>query len=442
MKKIKLSVIAVLALILIQNQTNAAPGDLDTTFGSGGKRVITTLGSPVYGPKAAIQPDENKYVIATSVYNPADGYYSQMMVKLNRDGTFDSVLAGGFGVIYEYLTDSAGRRLQTVVLDVKILPSNKILVLSSGRGISPTIYVLTQYNPNGTIDTSFGTRGRIFISAFAPKFVEIKPDGKIIVAGHDFSGTVRDLAVAQFNPNGLYDSTFDGDGIAKVDLYSRPDCAPGCSAVDSLYDLKIQPDGKIVVLGRSRGTDGKDYVGIARLIKNGQLDWYFDNDGKTAWVDYPTASLSLSMVIQSDGSMVVCESVIAGGGYYVPKLVKLSAFGAYVDSQNALPTYSYNIVIAKQSDDKIVEISPINSEPNKDFGTARYKSDLYSDVSWNLGDFLATDFTPAGSISFRSDIPTDIVIDSFNKPLIVGVTYEPSGSTLPARLAIVRLLPD
>ncbi len=69
MKTIRLLTIGILALVFLQNQTNAAAGDLDTTFGSGRKLVITALGN-VTEPKVAILRGGNNYIIAATLSNP------------------------------------------------------------------------------------------------------------------------------------------------------------------------------------------------------------------------------------------------------------------------------------------------------------------------------------------------------------------------------------
>ena len=71
----------------------------------------------------------------------------------------------------------------------------------------------------------------------------IQADGKLVVVGatyqnNDFSG--EDFVVARYNPDGTLDRTFGSRGRVRTDF-------PGLAAVPS--SVVIQPDGKIVVAG-------------------------------------------------------------------------------------------------------------------------------------------------------------------------------------------------
>ena len=70
---------------------------------------------------------------------------------------------------------------------------------SSGKPINTTIisdedFVVTRYNTDGTLDNSFGIRGRVRTDfpglAAVPSSVVIQPDGKIVVAGGPFRSSL------------------------------------------------------------------------------------------------------------------------------------------------------------------------------------------------------------------------------------------------------------
>ncbi len=90
-------------------------------------------------------------------------------------------------------------------------------------------FALLRFNPDGRLDPSFGTDGRVFSDAFsAGEGVALQPDGKIVVAGSP--------KLTRFRPDGSLDPTFGTNG-AIVTFWAR--------------DVAIQPDGKIVVVGMS-----------------------------------------------------------------------------------------------------------------------------------------------------------------------------------------------
>src|SRR4051812_48305051 len=73
-------------------------------------------------------------------------------------------------------------------------------------------------------------------------------DGKIVVGGwSDVSGN-GDFAILRYNADGSLDLTFGGDGKVSTDVGSAQDIA---------FDLIVQPDGRILLAGRS--FNGLDY---------------------------------------------------------------------------------------------------------------------------------------------------------------------------------------
>ena len=100
----------------------------------------------------------------------------------------------------------------------------------------------------------------------------IQPDQKIVIAGSTyndgiFAGTShgQDILVARYNPDGSLDTSF-GDGGGKSITPSATGFGKA-SAADAAYSLALRPDGKLVVAGNS----GSDSM-VARLFSNGQLD--------------------------------------------------------------------------------------------------------------------------------------------------------------------------
>src|SRR3954469_3826209 len=111
------------------------------------------------------------------------------------------------------------------------------------------------------LDLGFGSGGRVLTgfpdendNAYA---VALQPDGKIVIAGATYRG--YDGLVARFNPDGTPDRSFDGDGIKTIDS----------GGIETLADVAIQPDGKIVVAGST--TQGFD-AAVYRLTAQGELD--------------------------------------------------------------------------------------------------------------------------------------------------------------------------
>jgi len=104
-------------------------------------------------------------------------------------------------------------------------------------------FALARYNENGSLDTGFGTAGRVatdfgsrYDSALA---LALQADGKIVAAGAT-SAAVTSFALARYNTNGSLDTGFGSGGKVTT---AFTDSHAGASAV------KVQSDGKIVAAG-------------------------------------------------------------------------------------------------------------------------------------------------------------------------------------------------
>ena len=107
------------AFPLVQAQS-VAPGDLDTTFGSGG-RVITSITSDIDDPtRVRIQPDGK---IVTVGYNLNNGFAppDSFLVRHNADGTVDN----SFGTNGSVVLSPSNEVIR--FNDFVILPDGKLL---------------------------------------------------------------------------------------------------------------------------------------------------------------------------------------------------------------------------------------------------------------------------------------------------------------------------
>jgi uncharacterized delta-60 repeat protein len=199
-----------------------------------------------------------------------------------------------------------------------LLSGGKILLAGvSDRATSgPTDddFALARYNADGTLDTSFDGDGRV-TTAFGPKndgagAVIVTRGGKYVAAGEAIvGGTTDSYAVARYNTNGGLDSTFSGDGKQTVPF--------GATGNDFGSGVKEQSDGKIVVSGEANsGTATGSDFGLARLLGNGNLDPTFAGDG-TVTTDFAGSFDSISeLAIQRDGKIVAAgDSVIPGTAF-------------------------------------------------------------------------------------------------------------------------------
>src|SRR3954470_1394584 len=258
----------------------AAPGDLDPSFGMGGKtvtRFFNNGGIEINYPRAiALQPD-GKMIVAGRAYSSQTGD-DFAIARYNPDGTLDA----GFGSNGLVRTDFFG--LTDQAMGVAVLPDGKIIaggfaVVGFINNQADAAFALARYNSNGTLDAAFGSGGKVttnFFDSLDEAFAMVlQPDGKIVLAGFVTQGIDNgeryDFAVVRYQPDGSLDATFGNGGKTFTDFAGRGDRA---------YWAALQPDGKIVLAGVAYGVTTDADFALARYNTNGTLDITFNGTGK------------------------------------------------------------------------------------------------------------------------------------------------------------------
>src|SRR5215471_5387552 len=293
--------VALILLIVVPSPLRAADGDLDTTFGSGGI-VITDFGGDDVATSVALQSD-GKIVAAGRTL--VGGVSSFALGRYNSDGSLDTT----FGTGGKVTTDSLG---DAFALSIR---SDGKIVVAGGRTQSPSNFALARYNSDGSLDSTFGSGGKVERTDFSGLFVALvlQPDGKIVVAG----GKNGDFVLVRYNGDGSLDTTFGSGGTLTTDFSGRDDEA---------YALAIQSDGKIVAAGRTTTTSGSvmsDFA-LARYNSDGSLDASFGTGGKvTTAFPSPFPGAAYSMALEPDGKIVA-----AGGGLDVESGIRLARYNS------------------------------------------------------------------------------------------------------------------
>jgi len=138
--------------------------------------------------------------------------------------------------------------------------------------------------------------------------VAIQEDGKILVGGEagDSGETNWDFALARLKSGGALDTTFSSDGRVLTDFDDH---------YDGIWDMVLQPDGKLVAGGWAQVSTGDNYrFALARYKTGGGLDTTFSGDGKlTADLDPVENDYVEGVELRSDGRIVADGYVNTGG---------------------------------------------------------------------------------------------------------------------------------
>jgi uncharacterized delta-60 repeat protein len=339
-----------------------------------------------------------------------------------------------FGTVGIVTTDNGDTN--ELVRDLAVQPDGKIIAFGYGGDNFSTSRraVVVRYNPNGSIDSTFGTSGRVIISNVGAIGLALQPNGKIVVAGMIGTAPNRDFYVARLNSDGSFDATFNGTGAVILDLRGTNDTARA---------VEIQPDGKIVVGGGSArpGSDSQNEFALARLNADGTLDTSFDGDGKVfTMISAPGDDGSaVTLAIQSDGKIVAAGSVFIADAPGATRIetfatVRYNSDGSldttfdgdgkvttrFVSTALFMATPSNTAAsVLVQSDGKIVVVGSAGAccmpIPSSQIAVVRYNADGSLDASFAT-DGKALIFFP--SLNFASAAAAAIQAD--DKIVIVG----------------------
>lgn len=291
--------LALLALLFFGATTiTAAPGDLDPTFGNGG-RIPPPSGSQniSWATGIAVQPDQKIVVLGTDNYRV-------VLTRFLPDGTLDPSFGTG-GRVYTDL----GATMFSASTDIVLQTDGKIIV--TGSGVSGA-YAL-RYLSDGTLDPTFDEDGKVLIRSgitlVSPytglSFVTtscrpaVQSDGRILLGCGEWLWE-EDYwnVILRLNSNGSIDMTFGGGigGPGRVYL--------DANELDYPYYIALQPNGKIVAASSFNLVGGRSVV-LTRLNNDGSVDASFGNSGKVVTSSSEFHLDTRALTLQPDNKMVV-----------------------------------------------------------------------------------------------------------------------------------------
>jgi len=160
-----------------------------------------------------------------------------------------------------------------------------------------------RYNTDGSLDATFGTDGIVTTPIGSAEDIAyalvIQSDGRIVAAGSSFNSASNkhDIALVRYNANGTLDTGFGTGGKVTTTIGSINDYA---------YALGIQSDGRIVAAGKSYNGSNFDFA-LVRYNANGTLDTGFGTGGIVTTPVRKGEDIAHTLSIQSDGRIVQQE---------------------------------------------------------------------------------------------------------------------------------------
>jgi uncharacterized delta-60 repeat protein len=266
-------------------------GIIDTSFNFDGRAIADFIYDWAEARAVAIQED-GKIVVTGIGFrdNFTDYDYNVLLARFNTNGNLDTSFGSNGLVITDFGGNESSRALA-------IQGDGKIIIAGN---ISGQNFLTLRYNVNGTLDSSFGDKGKV-ITVFGLAYanaIAIQKDGKIITAGS--SSSSNSSIIVRYHSNGILDTSFGNAGIL-VNNYGYQNTI--------FNSIAIEPNGFILAAGASGGGLGCSMF-IVRFNSFGDLDYHFGMNGK-AIVDFDGFNSEATKVnLQKDSKIVLIGSTI------------------------------------------------------------------------------------------------------------------------------------
>jgi uncharacterized delta-60 repeat protein len=427
----------------------SANGALDSAFGSEGK-ILMDVGEPIIGSfgaaKVASQAN-GRFAVTGSVFNENTYHQDLVVVRYLADGSFDPTMG--------YTITSVDNNADHLASELLFFPDGRLLVVGNiiNSENDTRNILLLRYAQDGALDPTFDSDGILITDLGATidqsaTAATLQDDGKIVVAGSvGGEDPISQLLVLRYNPDGSLDSTFGNSGAAIIDL------APALYLYSRAYHVVVQANGKLTVLATLSGYDETsdsdvNKFAVVQLTAAGALDTTFSGDGIVT-TDLPSNIGIADTAIQPDGKIVIAGS--AREDQYEPgdfALMRFNTDGS-VDTtfgangivvQDMGNTRNDDIsALALQADGRIIASGSVDVDSfgYSQFLTARFTTDGALDASFGNNGQIRTNFDV---YDYAYSGASDLLIQNDGKILAAGSTAGEYPD--PAHIALARYLGD
>jgi uncharacterized delta-60 repeat protein len=358
----------------------ARAGDLDPSFGSGGKVVTDIAGQLDEAFAVAVQADGKIVAAGRADESDVSALSDFALARYLRDGTLDP----GFGVGGKVKMDFTGAGGDDRVNALAVQADGKLV--AAGHALDD--WALARFRQDGTLDPSFGAGGKVTTALGGQiRALAIQADGKLVAAG--VAGS--DFALARYLPDGTLDAGFGTGGIVRTGF-------PGVFFAEA-HALAIQADGKLVAAGSA----GAAAFALARYNPDGTLDPGFGTGGIVTTAFGGFFNEANALVVQ-EGEKIVA----AGQNFGATSDFALARYrangtldpsfgvGGKVTTGFAGGGTAAGLVV--QADGRLVAggTADAGNGSGPDFALVRYRANGSLDPSFGVGGKVTTDFGAGG----------------------------------------------
>lgn len=347
---------------------------------------------------------------------------SNITITLVNNGGLTGATISNTGVI----TIPAATNAATYTLTYQICQN-----LNNANCDQATVIVVVNNPTTQTPNIVFGIRANNMVN-----LIDTQSTGKIIIGGSFTTyNNISAQKVARLNTDLTLDTSFLSTGSTPFN--------------NNAYDLKIQSDDKIILVGAFTGfNNGTNGRGLIRLNSDGTVDTSFNNGGS----GFGTNDIPRSCAIQADGKILIGGGFITSyNGVAARNMIRLNTDGTIDNTFNFAYTTSggnntygpiFNIVV--QPDGKILAAGNRSVIAGGQPDLFRLNSDGSIDTSFIQGDTGINVWgqtcrtCSANCVSCLNPVDK-IVLQPDNKIIVVGTFETYNGGYF---RNIVRLLPN
>ena len=280
---------------------------------------------------------------------------------------------------------------------VTLQPDGKILV-GGYASLTTSDFALARYTISGQLDLSFGTGG-IVTTAIGTgndriKDLAVTPNGKIAAVGETFNGSNYDIALLQYQSNGT--------------MLSSTILAPGLSN-DFANEVDYMPDGRMVLTGSTYNASNTSEIWVARFMSSGiAADMSFGVNGLIIAEVGPSDDFGKALAIMPDGKIIVAGSTWSGHSAFDIVVLRFQTDGQpdtdFGNEGRVITDLSGSfddaIGIGLQSDGKIVVGGSATVNGFDDFALVRYTSNGTLDPGFGFGGISLASIGNYGDVAY------------------------------------------
>jgi uncharacterized delta-60 repeat protein len=347
-----------------------ADGTRDTTFNVG-TGIDNVFGSPK-SMRILSSPDGKVYFtsVNTTTYS---GSYTGAIMRINSSGTLDTTFATTsslYPINMGGLTGVSSGGGHTLVLSGSSVIVGGAFTQYKEANLNRGIMI----DSTGALSSSFNigvnTAAGLGFNSTVQSWVT-QSDGKILVGGQFtfYSGSTQNRII-RLNRNGTIDTSFNS----------------GTGFNSFIFDLRVQSDNKIIAVGAFTTYSGSSVSGIARLNISGTLDNTFN-----VGTGFTLSAQANHLKIQPDGKIVVVGVFTTYSGSTANRIVRINTDGTRDTTFNTGVGFNQNMeAVILQSDGKIIATGNFTSYSGSSLNRiVRINTDGTRDTTFNLGTGLA-----------------------------------------------------